>query len=72
MAINYALMKRRMPSLKAALTRAKNSGDPAKVEAACREAIKVWDEAGAWPDNWHTWNVALRDATGQEMDDLYV
>ena len=68
--INYALMKRAMPGLKSALTRAINSGDPDKVVAACRKAIAVWDKAGAWPDNWHTWNIALRDATGQELDDL--
>lgn len=57
--IDYARMKREHPKLKAALTRAKNSRDPEKVILACRNAVKVWDEVGCWPDCWHTWQNAL-------------
>jgi len=24
--------------------------------------VEVWNEIGAWPDQWHTWQVALDDA----------
>jgi hypothetical protein len=60
--IDYARAKREGPKLKAALTRAINSGEPLKVEAACRAAVTAWDAWGAWPDNWHRWNIALGDA----------
>lgn len=61
--INYDRMRREAPRLKAALTRAKKSGDPLKVLKACEDAVKTWNEIGAWPDNWATWNVALADAS---------
>jgi hypothetical protein len=67
MAIDYARMQREFPKQKAALTRAKSSGDPQKVLAACRSAVKVWDEIGAWPDAWHTWNIALHDAATADL-----
>ena len=60
--IDYARMQREAPRLKAMLTRAQKSGDPQKVLTACKEAVRVWNEIGAWPDNWHTWNIALQDA----------
>lgn len=60
--IDYDRMNRIGPKQKAALTRAKNSGDPEKVVLACRNAVREWDEIGAWPDNWATWQVALDDA----------
>lgn len=59
--IDYERMNRTMPKHKAALTRAKNTGDPEKVAAACVAAMNEWDECGAWPDNWNTWQVALND-----------
>ncbi len=70
MSIDYARMQRTFPKHKAALTRAKKSGDPQKVVAACKAAVAEWDAIGAWPDHWHTWNIALRDATGQELEEL--
>ena len=70
MAINYERAQRRFRGQKAALTRAKNSGDPKKVRAACVKAVAEWNEDGAWPDAWHSWNIALRDATGEDLDDL--
>lgn len=60
--IDYARMQRTHRKHKAALTRAKNSGDPLKVEAACRAAVREWDEIGAWPDDWATWQAALNDS----------
>ena len=66
--IDYERMKRTYPKHKAALTRAKKKvGDIhyAAVLAACKAAVKEWDEIGAWPDGWATWNVALGDAATQ-------
>jgi hypothetical protein len=62
MSINYARMQRSLPRLKAALTRAVKSGDPARVEAACRAAVAEWDACGAWPDDWSRWQRALDDS----------
>jgi hypothetical protein len=59
--IDYERMNRSMPKLKAKLTRAKNSGDPEKVAAACKEAIDEWNEIGAWPDDWAHWQRTLDD-----------
>jgi hypothetical protein len=62
---------------KAALTRALNSGDPAKVVLACRKAVQEWSRApfnGAWPDDWSNWQRALDDTLGfgrsVELSDL--
>jgi hypothetical protein len=60
--IDYAAAKREGPSLKTALTRAKNSGDPVKVLVAVEKAYAAFDRWGGWPDNWHTWNIAVGDA----------
>ena len=62
MPIDYERMKRTGPKHKAALTRAKKTGRYSAVLAACTDAVREWDEIGAWPDGWHTWNNALRDA----------
>ena len=51
------LMKRHH---KAALTRAKNTGNPAKVIAAVRSAREDFDRHG-WPDQWPLWAIAVRD-----------
>jgi hypothetical protein len=64
-AINYELMKVQGPKLKAELTRAVNSGNYDKVLNACTHAVKVWEVAGAWPDNWNTWQRALYDAAAK-------
>lgn len=55
-------IKRRQRS---ALTRAVNSKDPAKVEAACRTAVAEWNEPGMmWPDDWSRWQRAMDAAYG--------
>lgn len=63
--IDYARMQREHPKQKAALTRAvnayKRTGDNSAVVAACRRAVRVWDEIGCWPDDWSRWQVALND-----------
>lgn len=60
---DYAAMNGVVRKHKAALTRAKNSGDPRKVIAACDAAFAAFDEPGMiWPDNWHLWNIARQDA----------
>lgn len=32
------------------------------IAKACKAAVIEWGEIGAWPDNWHTWQVALNDS----------
>jgi hypothetical protein len=74
MVIDYKHLNRVLPGQKAALTRAVKSGDPDKVLAACQEAVRVWNEIGARPDNWSRWQVALDDALGlyssRRLEDL--
>lgn len=66
MAIDYEAAQKSFRKHKAALTRAKNSGDPHKVVAAVDKAFGEWDAAGhPYPDSWHTWNVAKQDAHNQ-------
>lgn len=59
--IDYERMKRVGPKQKAALTRAKKQGY-SKVLAVVIDAVREWDEIGAWPDNWSAWQRALDDA----------
>ena len=59
--IDYDRMKREWPKQKAALTRAVKSGSAEKVAAVCIAAVKVWDEFGAWPDDYTLFQRALRD-----------
>lgn len=59
--IDYERMNRVRRSQKAALTRAKRTGDAEKVAAVCKAAIAEWDEIGAWPDDWTRWQAALND-----------
>lgn len=48
---------------KSALTRAINSGDAQKVEAAVIKAVTEWNDGGyAWPDDWNRWQRALDDS----------
>lgn len=78
MAIDYARMQRVWPQQKAALTRAKNAGDPDKVLAVCRNAVAEWNEIGAWPDDWALFQRTLDDAfvkagrgwTGPQLEEL--
>lgn len=60
--IDYEAAKREMPGLKSKLTRAKNSKDPDKVLAVVKEAYAAFDRWGAYPDNWHLFESAKRDA----------
>lgn len=60
--IDYARMQRVMPSQKAALTRAKKTGDPEAIAKVCKAAVAEWNAIGAWPDQWSTWQAALNDA----------
>lgn len=56
---------------RAALTRAKNSGDRDKVVIACRDAVREWNQPGSmWPDDWPTWQIALDDVLpwSQQVD----
>jgi len=62
--IDYERMSRVYPRQKAALTRARNSGDSDKVVLACAAAVKEWDAIGCWPDDWSAWQRALDDALG--------
>jgi hypothetical protein len=49
---------------KRALSRAVKTGVADKVTAACRAAVREWEEIGAWPDRWSDWQRALDDALG--------
>lgn len=59
---------------RAALTRAINSGEPAKVRLACARAVTAWEAVGAWPDDWSRWQRALDDHSplfgGPRLEDL--
>ena len=45
---------------RAALTRARNSGDGERVILACRDALREWNQPGSmWPDDWANWQRAL-------------
>lgn len=59
--IDYARMQKEWPKQKAALTRASKTGDATKVAAVCIDAVKVWDEIGAWPDDWSLFESTLSD-----------
>ena len=59
--IDYDRMRRVFPGQKRALTLAVKSGDPVRVATVCIQAVKLWDEIGAWPDDWAAWQRALDD-----------
>jgi hypothetical protein len=73
--IDYALAKKQGPKIKAALTRAKNIANPKErysaVLAACHMAVKAWEQWGAWPDAWTTWQIALDDAAHKHNMSLH-
>lgn len=50
---------------KAALTRAINSGDPAKVLATVEKTVNVEWRDTVWPDDWARWRNALEDASNK-------
>jgi hypothetical protein len=59
--MNEAALRKELPKLKAALTRAKKSNDPQKLLQTANHALKRFEEIG-FPDSWHTWNIAKGDA----------
>lgn len=59
--IDYERMSREWPKQKRKLDAAVKSGDAVKVGEVCIEAVKVWDECGAWPDDWAAFQRALDD-----------
>jgi hypothetical protein len=61
-AIDYARMSRVWPKQKAALTRARKTGDPEKIAAVCKAAVAEWDAIGCWPDDWALFQRTLDDA----------
>lgn len=71
---DYDALNKMVRRQRAALTRAKNSGDPDKVVVVVAGAVREWNRPGMiWPDDWPTWRCALWDATGDyslELEDL--
>jgi len=59
--IDYDRMSAVWPKQKGALTRAVKTGDPEKVAKVCKEAVAVWNEIGAWPDDWSLFQRTLND-----------
>lgn len=49
-----------LSGLKAALTRARKTGDPNKVIACRNAAIRIFEEYG-YPDCWQDWDRAVAD-----------
>lgn len=68
--IDYARMAEVFPKQKAALTRARKSGDPERIARVCKDAVRVWNEIGAWPDDWALFQRTLDDALpfGRSVD----
>lgn len=64
------MSKRLHTSLKGQLTRAQNTGDPWKVLDACNAAFQHFEDSG-YPDTWHRWNIAKRDAETAIARDSY-
>lgn len=58
---DYDAMKKELPRLRAALTRAKNTNDPQKVIDTVDAAFARFDVIG-FPDQWHAWQRAKDDA----------
>jgi len=64
--IDYKAANEAFRRQKAALTRAKNSGDPRKVVEVVVATVREWNASDyPWPDSWATWNIALQDAVGE-------
>jgi hypothetical protein len=60
--IDYARMQQVWPKQKRALAAAVRTADADRIAAVCIAAIQVWDEIGAWPDDWALFQRALDDA----------
>lgn len=59
--IDYERMNREWPGQKRRLASAVKAADPVRVAQVCIDAVKVWDEVGAWPDDWSAFQRALDD-----------
>ena len=72
-AIDYARMQKAWPRQKSALTRAKKKGY-GDVLIVCQNAVREWDEIGAWPDDWALFQRTLDDAApgiiGPRLEEL--
>ena len=61
--VDYQKLNRVIRRQKAALTRAKKSGDREKILAVCKAAVAEWNAPGMmWPDCWSLWQRTLSDA----------
>ena len=60
--IDYDRMQQVWPKQKRALAAAVRTGDANRIAAVCVDAVQVWDEIGAWPDDWSLFQRALDDA----------
>lgn len=54
-------LNRVMRKHRSALTRARKTGDPEKIVAACDAAFEDFNQYG-WPDCWSLWERAKDDA----------
>jgi len=69
--IDYQRMARVRRGQKSALTRAIKSRDPERILSVCAAAVREWNAIGAWPDDWHRWQIALSDSgTFVRLEDL--
>lgn len=59
--IDYDRMNREWPGQKRRLAAAVRTKNPVRVAQVCIDAVKVWDEIGAWPDDWSAFQRALDD-----------
>jgi len=68
--IDYERMNREWPGQKRRLAAAVKAKDPVRVAQVCIDAVKAWDEVGAWPDDWSAFQRALDDVLpwNQQVD----
>jgi len=65
MPTDYAALNKMIKRQRAALTRAKNSGDREKILATVKAAVAEWNKPGMiWPDDWADWQRTLDDVFG--------
>ena len=60
--IDYDRMQQVWPKQKRALATAARTGDVNRIAGVCVDTVQVWDEIGAWPDDWSLFQRALDDA----------
>lgn len=63
----YTLTRQEYSKAKAALTRARNSGDDGKLLDTVKAARHLFDRKG-YPDNWSRWRNALEDLLWGDRD----